>query len=80
MAAVVNRSARLWRVVHSTQVLPFRRAHFGAGLCAAGGRGGKEGDEEGVGLLDEGTAQFVEPELRIDVLGWSGKDGSGLAG
>ena len=61
MAAVVDSTARLGRIVHSTEILPFTGAHFGAGGGGARRGVGKEGDDEIVGFHCKEAAKFVEP-------------------
>ena len=73
MAAVVDGGAGFGRVVHGAEVLPFARAHFGAGLGGAGWGVGEEGDDDGVGFLDQEAAELVEPDVFGGVGGWGGK-------
>lgn len=69
MAAIIDRCAALWRIVHGAEVLPFACAHFGTGVRRACRRVGEEGDDHDVGLLDQEAGEFVEPYL-LGCVGW----------
>lgn len=73
MTAIVDRAARLGRVVHGAEVLPFRGAHLGTCGGGAGGIVGEEGDDDGVCFLDQEAAEFVEPEGFVDAIGGLGE-------
>ena len=53
MTAIINRAAGFRGFVHGAEVLPLRRAHFGAGGGGAGRGFAEEGDEEVIRAEDE---------------------------
>lgn len=77
MTTIIDRAAGFRGFVHSAEVLPLGRPHFGAGGGGAGRGFAEEGDEEVVGAEDEEAGEFVEPEVAVD--GWGGRVGE-LAG
>lgn len=90
VAAVVDGTARLGRVVYRAQVLPLRGAHLRARLRRAGRVLGEEGDDQVVHLHGQEAAELVEPEGALHPLGRfreidgdfarDGHDGAGAVG
>ena len=72
MAAIVDSAAGLWWVVHRTEILPLRGAHFRAVGRGAGRVVAKEADDQEVCLLYEEAAELVEPESAVDAIRWRG--------
>lgn len=70
MAAVINGGAALGWIVDSTEILPLAGTHLRAGMGAAGWSVGKEGDNDGVGLLDQEAAELIQPDLARCVGRW----------
>ena len=68
MAAVVDGAAGFWRVVDSTEVLPFGGAHFGAGLLRAWWTVREQRDDYGVHFLREEAAELVQPQRLVYIL------------
>ena len=72
-------------LVYGAEVLPFAGAHLRAGLRGAGRGVGEEGDDDGVGLLDEEAAELVEPDVFAGPRWWGAElagdvEGDGLDG
>lgn len=73
MTAVVDGRAGLGRVVDGAEVLPFGGSHFVACCRGAGGGVGEEGNDYGVGLLDQKAAELVQPDFFGSVMRWMGE-------
>lgn len=73
MAAIVDGGARLGRVVDGAKVLPFGGSHFVACCRGAGWGVGEEGNNDGVGLLDQKAAELVQPDFFGGVVRWVGE-------
>lgn len=70
MAAIVDSAAGLRWIMYGAEVLPLGCAHFRARDRGAWRSIGEEGDNDGVDLLSEKPAQFVEPQRLVHVLWW----------
>jgi hypothetical protein len=70
MTAVVDGTARLGRVVHGTQILPFGGAHFRAGDGGARRVVCEERDDDRVDPLDKEATELIQPQCPIHVLWW----------
>ena len=76
MAAVVDGAAGLRWVMYGAKVLPFGCAHFRTRDGGAWWSIREEGDNDGVDLLSEKPAQFIEPQGLVHVLWWLCKPNS----
>jgi hypothetical protein len=73
MATVVDSAARLGRLVHCAEILPFGCAHFRTGDRGAWRTIGEQGYYERVHFLREEATQFIEPQHLVDILGRLGE-------
>jgi hypothetical protein len=72
MTAVVNGTARLRRIVHRAEVLPFAGPHFRTSACRTGRCLGEEGNNEIVGLHGQEAAKFIQPKRFVNAAGRGG--------
>ena len=70
VTAVVDGATGFRRIMHSAKVLPFRRAHFGAGYRGARRAIGEEGNYDRVHFLCEEPTELVQPEGVVNIFRW----------
>lgn len=66
MTAVIDSAAALGRLVNGAEELPLAGAHLGAGSGRAWWIVEEEANDQIIALVNEETAEFVEPESTVN--------------